>query len=595
MNSNLNGKVANLDKADVRCKTFALLSLFLLLISLPACATISSPSRPQQTKVVTSVANYANLTAWVDSTLATHHPQAKLKHRDRLARLYQLSDFNNFWFDNQGQLNPAARLLLNDLKPWLALDYHPRLEAYQQLAELLQQPVNTNLPRHRQATDLLISDLFLSYQDDLLQGYWTKFDQDQDHGITNAYESWDNWPDEVVRKSLEEVFPTWLQKLKGQQPAVWAVARIQETQPISSLYLPWRQAFAELEAMAALGDWPQVDSYLMLGSRNAEVTRLALQLERQGDLTNLEHYLPTTGEQPLFDKQLELALKSFQYRHQLKPTGSTNKVTRRQLNLPPKERLRLLAHNMRRLHHLPKTLNQRHLMINMADQRLAYVEQDQLKLDMKIVIGRDGLRTPIINQWLTSIVLNPLWNVPDSIARERIFPRALQNPEYFSSRDYALVDGWHTPSRFVGLDEVPKDAFEREKSSYRIVQKTGNHNQLGKAKFRLSNQQAIYLHDTPNRQVFNRDNRDISSGCVRLEDADQLVIALLNYQGGFNEEKINQIYQQGEERYLQVRPRVAVYLMYWSVWTDKAGRLHWREDIYNKDSFKSDKRLAFKP
>lgn len=597
----------------------ALIASLLLLLTflptyLPAHASISVMNNANNT----SKASHETLTRWVDSTLATYYPQETIKHRDYLAKLYQQAGFNNFWFDTKGQPNTAARLLLNDLKPWLALEAHPKLVGYQQLAELIQQPLNTNLPRHRQAADLLITDLFLSYQDDLLQGFWTQFDLDQDHGITNAYERWDNWPDEVVRRRLDEVFPTWLQALQGQPPAVWLVNIIQETQPLSSYYLPWRKAFSELEAMAALGDWPVVTTDLSIGMRDADVTRLAVQLMRQGDLDDLQNYLPEGNlfnnslasnhlpnnsfpespfkhQEPLFDKVLEQALKSFQQRHQLKATGITDDKTRAWLNLAPEERMRLLAHNIRRLHHLPKQLNQRHIMINMADQRLTFIEQQQLKLDMKIVIGRDGLRTPIMNQWLTSIVLNPLWNVPTSIAKKSILPRALQNPDYLSSRDYALVNGWHTPARFVSLDQLPADAFENEKSTYRIVQKTGNHNQLGKAKFRLSNQQAIYLHDTPYRHVFNADNRDLSAGCVRLEGADQLVLAVLNSDKDWTEERINQTYQQGEERYVVIRPTVAVYLMYWSVWTDAAGRLQWREDIYHKDSLLENKRLALQP
>jgi len=595
MNSILAGKTTHLIKTGFDQKKLFIYCLLLLLTSLPACASISKSPNPDQPKISASITSHKALTDWVDSTLATYHPQQQLKHRDYLAKLYQQSAFNNFWFDTTGKPNTAARLLLNDLKPWLALDPHPKLEEYRQLAELLRQPVNSGLPRHRQATDLLITDLFLSYQDDLLQGYWTKFDLDQDHGITNAYERWDDWPDEVVRYHLKDVFPRWLQQLQDQQPSVWAVARIQETQPNSHYYLPWRQAFTQLEEIAELGDWPQVNSLLKQGSRDAEVTRLAVQLKHQGDLADLRNYFPTANQQPLFDEPLEQALKNFQQRHNLKATGTTNKITRKKLNLTPKERMRILAHNLRRLHHLPKKLNNRHLMVNLADQRLTFIEDNQLKLDMKVIIGRDGLRTPIMNQWLTSLVLNPLWNVPASIARQRIFPRALKNPQYLSSRDYALVEGWHTPSRFVSLDEVSESDFQDEKSSYRIVQKTGKYNQLGRAKFRLSNQQAIYLHDTPYRQAFNKDNRDISSGCVRLEDADQLVLALLSHDKNWSEEAINEVYQQGEERYLQVRPKVAVYLMYWTVWTDKAGRLHWRDDIYHKDTLKDNKRLALRP
>lgn len=569
-------------------KQTLILGLLLLLNALPTNA-VDLSSTP---KIQFKTPSHEALVGWINSTLASYYPKEQLQQRDYLAQLYQQAEFNNFWFDKNGEPNTAAHLLLSDLKPWLALAPHPKLKRYQQLAELLQQPVNTNLPRHRQATDLLITDLFLSYQNDLLQGYWVTFDLDQDHGITNAYERWDNWPDEVVRQNLDEVFPIWLQALHGQSPVIWAINRIQETQPNSHYYQPWRQAFAELEAIAKLGDWPIVAGDLQEGMHDAEVTRLALQLIHQGDLQHLNAYLPEGLEQPLFDETLTEALISFQQRHQLKTTGITDEPTRYWLNLAPKERMRLLAHNIRRLHHLPKQLNQRHIMVNMADQRLTFIEQQQLKLDMKIVIGRDGLRTPIMNQWLTSIVLNPLWNVPTSIAKKTILPRALQNPNYLSSRDYALVNGWHTPARFVSLDELPADAFDNEKSGYRIVQKTGNYNQLGKAKFRLSNQQAIYLHDTPYRQVFNADYRDLSYGCIRLEAADQLVIAVLSSDTNWTEERIKQTYQQGEERYLKVYPKVAVYLMYWSVWTDTAGRLQWRKDIYHKDSLEDNKRLG---
>lgn len=139
---------------------------------------------------------------------------------------------------------------------------------------------------------------------------------------------------------------------------------------------------------------------------------------------------------------------------------------------------------------------------------------------------------------------------------------------------------------------MPANAFKNEQSGYRIVQKSGHYNQLGKAKFRLSNQQAIYLHDTPYRQVFNKDNRDLSAGCVRLEDADQLVLAVLKDDKKWTVERINRTYQQGEERYVKIHPKVAVYLMYWSVWTDNAGRLQWREDIYHKDTLKEIDQLA---
>lgn len=560
----------------------------LLLLALPACASISST---EKTTRLLPPSN-ATLDAWVDSTVVTLHPEAQLEHKKLLGILYRQAGFNNFWLTTQGQPNAAAKLLLSDLQPWLALEEHPRLQPYRELAEWLQQSVTEKLPRHRQARDLLITDRFLTVQQDLLQRYWIQSDQDQDHGITNAYERWDNWPDEAVKRQLHEVFPRWLQQLHGQNPSLWAMDRIQETRPEGDLYLAWRQAFDQLLIQSQAGRWPVVHNQLQQGDSGAEVALLAEQLYRLGDLDDQQPYLFTEDNSVLFDQRLEQALKNFQHRHNLPVTGRSDPPSRQWLNLPLEERMRRLAHNLRRLHHLPQKLNDRHIMINLADQRLQFIEQQELKLDMKIVIGRDGQRTPIMNQWLTSVVLNPLWNVPPSIARERIFPRAQQNPGYLASRDYAVVQGWHTPSRFVNFEDLPEDAFSSDNPSYRIVQKTGHYNQLGRAKFRLSNQQAIYLHDTPERRAFNSDRRDISAGCVRVEDSERLVEALLAQSATWTPERIRQVYAQKEERYLQVRPRVAVYLMYWTAWTDAAGQLQWREDIYRKDQFDQPKRLA---
>jgi murein L,D-transpeptidase YcbB/YkuD len=569
-----------------------LLILFLLL-SLPACASISPPQDPAPASRIPS--SNATLERWVSNTKNHLHPQTNLVYSRYLGLLYRQASFGFFWLDDQGQPNAAARQLLSDLQPWLALEEHPRLKPYQELARLLQMPLSQAPSRRRQSRDLVISDYFLRYQDDLLKRYWTRYDEVQDHGVINAYESWDDWPDEVVKSSLEQVFPAWLSQLQKQNPQHWAQDRLLETRPDNQLYLPWRQAFSELQEAAEAGHWPQLEKDLQSGDQGQAVTQLAIQLARLGDLNSAQPWLPEEGvdiHEPRYDQRLEAAVQRFQQRHQITATGQVTTQTRQQLNVPPQERMRRLAHNLRRLHHLPRQRNERHLMINLADQRLQFIEQREVKLDMRVITGRDGQRTPIMNQWLTSLVLNPVWNVPPSIAQQKIFPRARNNPEYLASRDYALVDGWHTPTRYVSLDELPEDAFTEDNPSYRIVQKAGRYNQLGRAKFRLSNQQAIYLHDTPYREKFNQEERNISSGCVRVEDSEKLVEALLAKSQTWTPDRITAIYEEGEERYLQVRPRVAVYLMYWTAWTDAHGRLQWREDSYKMDQFSQTKHLA---
>ena len=540
------------------------------------------------------------LEQWVLSAAEHLHPEIELAYPEYLGLLYRQARFSNFWIDSAGHPNAAAQKLLKDLQPWLALEEHPRLASYHQLARLLSMPLKQAPARHRQARDLVISDLFLRYQQDLLTLYWTEFDLNDDHGVINAHERWDNWPDEVVKSSLDKVFASWLKRLDELSASEWAKERLVATRPTETLYLPWRKAFSHLQAAAAEGPWPQLPQNLEPGAQGPDVSNLAVQLARLGDLATADPWLepaikpdasPSLAE---FDKPLSQAVKAFQRRHNLTANGRVDSATRAALNTPPSERKRRLAHNLRRLYHLPRQLNSRHLMINLADQRMQFFDQQEVKLEMKVITGRDGQRTPIMSQWLTSLVLNPIWNVPPSIAQERIFPRVQSNPDYLAARDYALVQGWHTPARYVNLEDLPDDAFTDTNRNYRLVQKAGHYNQLGRAKFRLSNQKAIYLHDTPYRQEFGREQRALSAGCVRLEDSDRLVEALLARSKTWTPERVAAIYEQGEERYLQVRPRVAVYLMYWTAWTDHHGRLQWREDIYAKDSFSQPQRLALK-
>ncbi|WP_114417250.1 L,D-transpeptidase family protein [Marinospirillum perlucidum] len=566
---------------------FRLLLLAWVFLAFPACASLS-PSTGRDLP-----ASNATLNRWVENTGERLHPEIQLAHPQLLGLLYRQAGFGYFWLNQEGRPTPAARLLLQDLQPWLALEEHPRLQTYRKLADLLQSPLLQAPARHRHSRDLVISDLFLRYQEDLLSRYWTQTDETGDHGIINANETWEDWPDEVIQRTLQQVFPRWLAELQTLTPQAWAQARIRETRPLEELYQPWRAAFARLQEADRAGDWPHLETSLFPGDHHPQVAQLALQLSRLGDLDTATPWLfVADSQEPQLDERLQTALKRFQRRHQLPDHGRVDEATRHRLNIPPRERMRRLAHNLRRLYHLPPQLNARHLMINLADQQLEFRENGQTRLAMRVIAGRSGQRTPIMSQWLTSLVLNPIWNVPPRIAQESILPRARNNPGYLASRDYALVEGWHTPAHYVNLEELPEDAFTPANPSYRLVQKAGNHNQLGRAKFRLSNQKAIYLHDTPYQQLFQQTPRTISSGCVRLEDARGLVSVLLAPSETWTPETVASIYAEGEERYLQVRPRVAVYLMYWTAWTDAQGQLQWREDLYHLDQFTRERQLA---
>ncbi len=240
----------------------------------------------------------------------------------------------------------------------------------------------------------------------------------------------------------------------------------------------------------------------------------------------------------------------------------------------------------RQIFALPDRLGDRYMMINMADYKLELVEKNKPTMEMRVIVGSPEQRTPIMKQALTSVILSPRWNIPQSIGVKSILPRVRSNPNYLKDREMQIVDGWNSPAREVPVEQINFNDFEEdpEQFPYRFVQLPGKYNQLGYVKFRLSNNKAIYMHDTPAKHLFNRRDRAMSNGCVRLEDALPLVDRLLSDKPwGWTEDRVQEVLRSKEERYLKMEPYLPVYLMYWTVWQDENGNLQWRDDIYSKD------------
>lgn len=559
-------------RADVKRLTLKCLFVISLLTSAWSQATPVSPSREWLTQ---------RLSGWPDAP-ALHHPKL-------IQQLYEAADYALFWRDVAGMPTGAARHLQQQLAPWQLLAPIPALDNLHQLNEWLNHSTRGRSADEAYARDMLITDRYLDWLSDRYRYRWSEFDQDQDQVLLNQANSWGQWPDPLPRSRLEEHLIFWIAQLRHGTPTQWIQATLAETTPPSAYYWPLRQAFARLQEANAAGPWPTLPPLLHQSDDQLDPIYheiLRLQLSRLGDLIEDKTLASPKQRAPLNDR-LSQALKRFQQRHQLPPSGQLDVPTRQWLNTPLSEKLRRLAHNIRRLEHLPRQLNAHYLMINIADQQLHWVVNGQERAQTRVIVGDTRHRTPIMTQWLTSLILNPLWNVPPDIARTNIIPHARRNPTYLASRDYTIVEGWSQPPLSRPLNSLPDDAFTPANPRFRLQQQAGRFNQLGRVKFRLSNRQAIYLHDTPAKSLFRRTQRTLSHGCVRVENAQQLATWLLNETPEWPADKLKQQWQTQEERYLQVRPKVAVYLMYWTAFVDAQGILQWREDVYGKDRFET--------
>jgi L,D-transpeptidase YcbB len=194
------------------------------------------------------------------------------------------------------------------------------------------------------------------------------------------------------------------------------------------------------------------------------------------------------------------------------------------------------------------------------------------------VVGDVKHQTPSMVTAMTSVVLNPTWTVPPSIATKEILPKLRKDPNYLASNNMQILEAFpegSPQSQGVGLDWQKYSKFP-----WRIRQAPGPDNALGQVKFNLNNQDDIYLHDTPRRQYFGRLFRALSHGCVRVERPVQLAQALVSSEWA---PRIDDLISEANTKTLKLEKPLTVYLMYMTAWADEDGTVNFRDDLYGHD------------
>jgi murein L,D-transpeptidase YcbB/YkuD len=337
---------------------------------------------------------------------------------------------------------------------------------------------------------------------------------------------------------------------------------------------PPQPEYARLRAALAFyrrlngGGWDALpaakDSDFLIGAVNAQALRRRLHLED----TTLSDSADLTD-----------AVKRFQARHGLFPDGKVGKRTLTELNVAPSARVVEIVSNMERWRWLPRVFEPDFIAINVADAHLVLTLDGRKVLDSVVIVGRPHDPTPILRAEGAGVTLNPPWNVPASIARREILPKLKANPSYLVSQDMVLLDGPTGDPHGLHVDwrAIPGGTFP-----YRIQQHPGPRNSLGTIKIELPNRFDVYLHDTPAKGAFARPARDISHGCVRV----QQILPLASYALAANLDAMDSIKSSvaaGQTRYLPLQRRLPVYFLYWTTFTAADGSLQFRPDIYGRD------------
>lgn len=353
-------------------------------------------------------------------------------------------------------------------------------------------------------------------------------------------------------------------------------------------YQRMRQALADYKAIQARGGWDAVPAgpALKPGDGGPRVAALRARLAASGDLPTAAPAKDANAPAPaqnVYDQTLASAVSRFQQRHGLEVTGNVDEGTLAELNVPVQDRIRQLQVNLERWRWMPASLGERHILVNVPEFRLDVYEGDRSVLAMRVVVGKDQSRTPAFSDKMTYLELNPAWNLPDSIVNDEILPAASGNPGYIASKNMEVVKGWGDGEEVVDLYSVDLASLGQPGSLYRLRQRPGDDNPLGKVKFMFPNEFNIYLHDTPADHLFNRAERGFSHGCIRLEKPMELAAYLLKEDPKWTPEAIQAAVASGEHQAISLPKPLPVHILYWTAWVEGDGSVHFRKDLYGHD------------
>jgi murein L,D-transpeptidase YcbB/YkuD len=526
------------------------------------------------------------------------------KNGPMATRFYEGTGKDLVWSESTGLLPRASSLLEKVMaaeEEGLRSAYYDTEEIEGLLLEASTRKKEGKGPLNRRKLlklDRLLTKTFLIYGGNLLYGHVNPLDLESEGRTT---------PEKIdLVKTLQNAVETDLVV----ESLTWLLPRHRG-------YSGLKKVLNQYRAIADRGGWPQVPFGLDLkrGDHGPRVSSLKERLLVTADLEEI-------SSSDLFDEAVEEAVRRFQVRHGLDVTGKVDVLTLSDLNLPVEARIRQIEVNLERWRWLARDFGKRYIMVDIAGFRLMVNEGDETVLTMPIIVGQPTWKTPTFSGTMTYLVLNPVWRIPKEIVVEEFVPKILANPNYLSDMGVKVVRGLNT----IDPASIEWKSLDKKSMDFWLVQESCPGNPLGRIKFMFPNKFEVYLHDTPQQELFSASFRAFSHGCVRIEKPFELMDYLMQETNECPDEPMGQngtevvseglpallgsarqdpcftvedylerdclnwahlsviaALQTGLEQYVVLPERIEVHLTYLTTWVDESGTVNFRTDVYGND------------
>jgi len=327
------------------------------------------------------------------------------------------------------------------------------------------------------------------------------------------------------------------------------------------------------------GGWPSVPKVDKVepGQTNDVIPAVRTRLQYTGELA-----LSTTFTDNVYDTDLQAAVAAFQRSHGLNDDGVIGGRTLEEMNVSAEKRLQMILLNLERMRAQGGKFEPRHLIVNIPSQEVKVIEDGKVQFMTKAIVGKIDRKTPTLDSVIKVAKFNPEWNAPHKIASNDEVRRARADPNFLRDHGFTIYDGngMEVDPDAINWHEVGPGNFP-----YRLVQAPGPENALGPVKLDFPNPDSVYLHGTNQKQLFAKQDRYFSSGCMRMQQPIDMAAFLLQDDPNYQRARIDQIVESGKTTLVPLRTPMPVHVVYMTAWADEDGVLQFRKDMYKYDRY----------
>ena len=474
-----------------------------------------------------------------------------LQQHPLILDFYSENDYELIWFGNNALANQRRAELVNSLQ---SASFH-------------------GLPGKKYQVNSLLSKLSTSdslFEIGLLEGLFmiafTEYASDLDTGVLIPSEV----DTDIVRQINFKDTDFYIQGLLSRNPYDY----FRSLGPQSSEYARLLVEYQKLSEIIRNGGWSNIatDRILRFGDSGDDVVAIRNRLFDQG-------YMPNSISTK-FDKKLLKAVQKYQSDHGLIPDGIIGAGTILELNITAEQRLSSIIVALERERWLGDTLGQRHIWVNLADFKAKIIEDHAVVFETRTVLGvnDESMRSPEFSDKMEYMVVNPTWHIPVSIAKNEYLPELKKDPEALP-----FLKLFDSSGSLVDRDSIDFSILGKNYFPYEMKQLPSTTNALGLVKFMFPNPYNIYLHDTPAKDLFMKEVRDFSHGCIRLHEPFDFAYALLEKQTDEPQSEFQNALKSQEETIILLSKSIPVHITYRTAFTKAGGGIEFRRDIYGRD------------